>query len=354
MREDHMTDIRWESYPLVAGDQTARTWLQIQANLQLRPHTIDAYGRSLNDYLDFCVRHQVKPETITREHFSLYVQDLSSRPNPKGAARLTSGTGRGLSNATMQQRVTVVRLYQDYLVEQQMRADSPVRRGSYGAGTGFGGARQRGDIPIYRTLPWIPSDEQWQTLLTMLKQEPVRNQVMLLLAYDGALRREELVTLELSDFDFAYRQIRIRALHAKNGVERIVGYGKHVTSPLLHAYLHRRRALLISDGPLFLSESHRHFAGPLSSVMWSKFVAGLASRAGLPRFTTHTPRHLRLTHMARAHMDLHQIATYAGHRSLSTTMQYIHLTGGELTAAVSRSLEGFERWIELILGAEHQ
>ena len=150
-----MTDIRWESYPLVAGDQTARTWLQIQANLQLRPHTIDAYGRSLNDYLDFCVRHQVKPETITREHFSLYVQDLSSRPNPKEAARLTSGTGRGLSNATMQQRVTVVRLYQDYLVEQQMRADSPVRRGSYGAGTGFGGARQRGDIPLYRTLPWI-------------------------------------------------------------------------------------------------------------------------------------------------------------------------------------------------------
>ena len=39
---------------------------------------------------------------------------------------------------------------------------------------------------------------------------------------------------------------------------------------------------------------------------------------------------------------------------LRTTMQYIHLTGGELTEAVSRSLEGFERWIELILGAEHQ
>jgi len=87
--------------------------------------------------------------------------------------------------------------------------------------------------------------------------------------------------------------------------------------------------------------------------MWSKIVQGLAQRAGMPRFTTHTPRHLRLTHLARSHMDLHQIATYAGHRSLETTMRYIHLSGVELTEAVARSLEGFEHWIELILGEEH-
>jgi len=48
-------------------------------------------------------------------------------------------------------------------------------------------------------------------------------------------------------------------------------------------------------------------------------------------------------------MDLHQIATYAGHKSLSTTMLYIHLSGVELTEAVSRSLAGFERWMETIL-----
>jgi len=61
---------------------------------------------------------------------------------------------------------------------------------------------------------------------------------------------------------------------------------------------------------------------------------------------------LSLTHMDRAHMDLHQIATYAGHQALETTMQYIHLSGVELTEAVTRSLSGFERWIELILGEE--
>jgi len=172
---------------------------------------------------------------------------------------------------------------------------------------------------------------------------------MLLLAYDGALRREELVTLETCDFDFAYRQIRVRAEHAKNGRERVVGYGK-VTSRFLETYLQRRKALSPKRGPLFLSESHRNASHPLALVSWSKIVQKLALGVDLPQFTTHTPRHLRLTHMARAHMDLHQIALYAGHSSLQTTMLYIHMSGVELTEAVNRSLAGFEQWIEMMLG----
>ena len=54
--------------------------------------------------------------------------------------------------------------------------------------------------------------------------------------------------------------------------------------------------------------------------------------------------------ITRAGMDLHQIATYAGHRSLQTTMLYIHLSGVELTEAVTRSLAGFEQWIATVLG----
>ena len=137
----------------------------------------------------------------------------------------------------------------------------------------------------------------------------------------------------------------------RSGRERIVGYGS-VASRLLEAYLRHRHALSPKPGPLFLSESHRNRAHPLSLVMWSKAVQKIASRADLPRFTTHTPRHLRLTHMARARMDLHQIAIYAGHTSLQTTMLYIHLSGVELTEAVQRSLAGFEHWMEVVLGEE--
>jgi integrase/recombinase XerD len=348
-----MDDIRWELYPLVAASERGRHWLQLQRYLQLAPKTIDAYGRSLNDFLDFCQRSGVIPEAITREQVTLYVHDLAHRPNPKGAKVLSIENGRGLSNSTMQQRITVLRLFCDSLVEQHLRLDNPVGRGHYVPGKAFGGVRDRRLLPHYHKLPWLPSDEQWQTLLQSLKGEFLRNQVMMLLAYDGALRREELVTLEMRDFDFAYRQIRVRAERAKNGRERVVGYGE-VTSRFLQAYLRRRKALSATRGPLFLSESHRNASHPLALVSWSKIVQKLALGVGLPQFTTHTPRHLRLTHMARAHMDLHQIATYAGHSSLQTTMLYIHVSGVELTDAVSRSLAGFEQWMELMLGEGKQ
>ncbi len=112
-----MSEIRWEFYPLVAQHELARTWLTMQRNLQLAPTTIDAYGRNLNDYLVFCSRHTLLPETVTHESVALYVQDIASRPNPRGAKILSIGSGYGLSRATMQQRITVVRLYYDYLIE---------------------------------------------------------------------------------------------------------------------------------------------------------------------------------------------------------------------------------------------
>jgi integrase/recombinase XerD len=343
-----MREIRWESYPLVAQQELARTWLTMQRNLQLAPATIDVYGRNLNDYLAFCSKHRFLPETLMREHLSLYIQDLATRANPRGANILSIDSGCGLSRATMVQHLTVIRLYHDFLIEKQIRSDNPVGRGKYVPGTGVS-TSQRGLLPTQHKLPWIPSDSEWLQVLRVLKGEKLRNQVMLLLAYDGALRREELVRLEVADFDFAYRQIHVRAEHAKNGSERVVGYST-VTSRFLEAYLKLRRQLSTEQGALFRSESRRNPGSPLSLILWSKVVEGLAKLAGVPRFTTHTPRHLRLTHLARANMELHQIATYAGHKSLDTTMLYIHLSGTQVTEAVSRSLAGFERWIEAILG----
>jgi len=40
-------------------------------------------------------------------------------------------------------------------------------------------------------LPWIPGEQQWLDILQVARREPVRNRVMLALAYDAALRRKE-------------------------------------------------------------------------------------------------------------------------------------------------------------------
>lgn len=151
-----MSDVRWPLYPFVSGNELARAWLQMQAHLQLAPKTIDAYGRCLNDYLAFCAREDVIPEAATREQVALYVHDLATRPHRRGAHLLHLDSGAGLANATMQQRITVLRLFYDYLVEKQLRPANPVGRGHYVPGKGFGGTRDRGLVARYQKFPWIP------------------------------------------------------------------------------------------------------------------------------------------------------------------------------------------------------
>ena len=203
-----MTAIRWECYPQVAALPCACTWLTIQGNLGLASATIDAYGRALQDYLAFCSAHRIPPQTATRDHIAAYVNDLTQRPHRHGHNIIYLASGAGLANATIQQRLVAVRLFYDYLVEEGQREINPVGRGRYTAGKGFGGKRAKGLVPRFTKLPWIPTDEQWQRILVVTRQESIRNRLMLALAYDAALRREELCALRSDDLDPAHRTIR--------------------------------------------------------------------------------------------------------------------------------------------------
>lgn len=338
-----MVNIQWEKYPLVAESEQARRWLQIQSDLRLAPNTVDAYGRGLEDYFLFCTIWRLKPETVLKEHIASYVGFLAKRPNARGVNVISFDSGAGLSNATMQQRITVVRLFYDHLIEEGLREDNPVGRGKYTQGKGFAGKRDRALIPRYKKLPWIPTNSQWQAILEAASAEPLRNRVMFSLSYDAALRREELCTLFTSDIDPAFRLISIRAENTKNRLSRTVPYSS-ATSVLYEHYLRYRRQISRERGKIFLSESRRNKGKPISIWSWSKVVEGISKRAEVSQFTTHTLRHLCLTDLAKAGWDLHEIAKFAGHRSLETTQIYIHLSGRELALKIENSMNSVHAW----------
>jgi hypothetical protein len=73
---------------------------------------------------------------------------------------------------------------------------SPTRSGGGSTRRDAGsGGQERGLVPRLVKLPWIPGERQWLGVLAVAAGEPIRNRVMLALAYDAALRREELCTL---------------------------------------------------------------------------------------------------------------------------------------------------------------
>jgi len=195
-------------------------------------------------------------------------------------------------------------------------------------------------IARHHKLPWIPNEDDWHSILAAAREEPIRNRVMLAFAYDAGLRREELCSLRTDDIDPSRRTLRIRAETTKGRRERVVPYSVS-SSELLHCYLLHRRTLGQRRGPLFLSESRRNYTQPISIWSWSKVVLELARRAHVEHvehFSTHTLRHLCLTDLARAGWDIHEIAAFAGHRSVQTTLPYIHLSGRDLSAKLAASM----------------
>ena len=175
------------------------------------------------------------------------------------------------------------------------------------------------------------------------QSESIRTRCMVALAYDAALRREELCSLQSEDVDPAHRLLRLRAETTKGHRQRTVPYST-TSGELLRAYLAHRRTIAKSRGPLFLSQSPRNFASPLTLWTWSKVVRQIADRADLPQFSTHTFRHLCLTDLARAGWDLHEIALFAGHRNPQTTLLYIHLSGHDLADRLAQGMEQIHAW----------
>jgi site-specific recombinase XerD len=329
-----MTVVTWDRFPLLAAHDEGRRWLQFLANIGRAANTVDAYGRAVEDHLRFLASVGVDPLAARADVVGGWIADLRQRPNPRSAKVVHLASGPGLANATIVQRVSAVRSFYEYLVEEGLRSRNPVRRGQSGR---RGGRARRGLVRRIEQAPWIPDEQAWIRVLEAAAAESLRNRLMLALAYDGALRRQELISLEVGDFEPAYSLIRLRAVTTKSLRSREVAYGA-ATARLFVAYLRQRREVFGRvDGRLLLSVSRRNHGTGLGLSSWSKIVEGLADRAGVSRLSTHTFRHLRLTDLARAGWTLDQIAQYAGHSDLSTTMRYIHLSGRELAAKLHRA-----------------
>jgi site-specific recombinase XerD len=247
-----------------------------QACRGLAWNTLDAYGRNLEHYLRFLEKNQVEPWKVKQEEVAGYLHELL-------AVSATSDSETRLANATIQQRLTTLRLFYDYLVEEELCKRNLFRRST--------GLSSRPLIRREHKLPWIPSEQEWCRILAVAAHEPIRNRFMLAMSYDAGLRREELCSLETRDIDPSRRTLHVRAETTKNRRSRVLPYSP-VTGELFALYLQKRRMCTNCRGRFFLSESRRNRAQPLSIWTWSKIVTDIARRAGVNGFATHTPRHL--------------------------------------------------------------
>lgn len=188
-----MQNINWTCCPLVAQNPITRAFIEQITKERKSPSTIENYSRDLNDFLS------AFPDTPFSElleadenRIADYVDWLWKREARRGngqssnRGKITYTTGSKLAPATIRRRVSTIRSFYRWSIRVRHRQDSvnPVREGVRG--------REQGLVPLLTSVPWIPDERQWKSILKyVLTKCSIRDQIIVLLAHDGAVLQKE-------------------------------------------------------------------------------------------------------------------------------------------------------------------
>jgi integrase len=173
--------------------------------------------------------------------------------------------------------------------------------------------------------------DELRTMVTPLGDSAIdlRDRALLLVGFAGAMRRSELVGLDVADARFERAGVVLALRRSKtnqqgNAEEIAIPYGSDVTTcPVraLQAWLER-----IDDGPLFRSiDRHGNIGGRLSDHSVALVVKDRAAKAGLDadKVAGHSLRSGFATSAARAGKSEAAIMRQTRHKSVIVARRYI-------------------------------
>lgn len=195
-------------------------------------------------------------------------------------------------------------------------------------------------VRVKRGRMVILSPQEMLALLKTAKNRSTRDWAMILLAYRHGLRASEVCGVKLADVDLKAGSISIRRL--KGSLHTIQPLYQHRGQPLLdetaalRAWLRKRPA----DGSDFLFTSQK--GGKLGRTQFFRNFQTVAENAGLEvqKRHPHVLKHSLASHLVSGNANLALIRQALGHRSISSTMQYIGTSDGQAAEALQKALMG--------------
>ncbi|MCU0561276.1 MAG: tyrosine recombinase XerC [Desulfobacterales bacterium] len=177
-----------------------------------------------------------------------------------------------------------------------------------------------------RSLPAVLSVDAMFRLLDSVEPDALlaaRNRAMFETLYSCGIRVSELTGLDVFDLDPAAATVRVLGKGAR---ERVVPVGRKALEAV-RAYRDRLKAEAgIGDdrnGPLFLNARRQR----ISARSVARILKKLAAACGLAApLSPHALRHSFATHLLDAGADLRSVQELLGHRNLSTTQRYTHVS----------------------------
>ena len=224
-----------------------------------------------------------------------------------------------------------IRQYQLYLVEEKRASASTVNVASSALKflyrVTLGRAEPVAKMPLARRgkkLPAVLSRDEVQRLLDAVR-EP-RYRVALMVAYSAGLRLSEILNLRVEDIDSARMVLRVR--QGKGKKDRYT-----LLSPVM---LERLRAYWKLYRPKTYLFASKRGDRPISESCLQRACTSAAREAGLAKGVgVHTLRHCFATHLLESGTPVPVIQRLLGHRSVTTTALYTHVSAQALHETTS-------------------
>ncbi len=277
-------------------------------------NTCRAYQLDLFEFIDFAVKTKSKETHKGKNSNPLLLEEVDSFLIRGYLGYLYKKKNRKSSIA---RKLSTLRSFFKYLAKHGMISDNPAKAVIT--------PKQEKPIPAY-----LPVDDMFR-LLDFFKQDTLfgrRNRAIFETLYSTGIRISELAGMNVSDVDFSAQIIRVLG---KGNKERIVPVGTKAMEAineyrkmLLQAISFRRNK---ADGsevdPLFLNKN----GGRLTARSIRRILDHAVRECGLAQpLSPHGMRHSFATHMLEAGADLRVVQELLGHKSLSTTQKYTHVT----------------------------
>lgn len=176
-----------------------------------------------------------------------------------------------------------------------------------------------------KKLPNFINYAEYMNLISTIEKEDntylrLRNLLLLEILFDTGLRVSEAVNIKIKDIDFKNHGIRVLG---KGSKERIVYFGDYASN-YLEEYLSLREGIKSSDDEyLFWNKNYQKLTRRGAEYL----INNIAKKALLKqKITPHTLRHTFATEMLNNGCDIRSVQELLGHKSLSTTGIYTHVT----------------------------
>jgi integrase/recombinase XerC len=272
------------------------------------PHTLRNYGADLSEFLEYFSPPGTAPpaldaiDLLSLREWLAHLYDREQKP------------------ATIRRKLASLRSLFRFLSREHRIERDPAR------------LLRLPKMP--KTLPDVPNTEVTNALVDGSLREdlerpfPTRDRLLLELLYGCGLRISETVGLNLEDFDFRERWVRVRG---KGRKERQVPYGSKA-SAALDAWLAARQPP--AEPALFLNHRGERLTdrGARNIVkFYATYVVGDSS------IHPHTLRHAFATDLLSHGADLRAIQELLGHARLSTTQKYTQVSLTDLMRVYDRA-----------------